>query len=254
MLKRLFNPLALFSNQRRKGAPLAVRSSEQAKTRDAALAQNSANPYLEARREWNERYGEYIQQAANWRIVAILCGLTALIAVTGVAYIGAQNKVVPYVVEVDKLGVASAVGRADKATVVDPRIIKAYLARFVTDWRGLTLDTQAEKSAIDRVYAMLPAGSVALGKVNEYFKAHNPFTGASKQSIAITVTNVLPISDKTWQMEWREIRRDSRGEVTGNVSMKASVIVGITPPTDEGLVLINPLGVYVMDLNWSREL
>jgi type IV secretion system protein VirB5 len=212
------------------------------------------NPYVEARREWNERYGDYIQQAHHWRLVALIIALVALIAVIGVVYIGAQGKIVPYVVQVDKLGGVAAVARADHAAAVDPRVVKAYLGRFVTDWRTVSIDRQAQKGAIDRVYAMLPSASVALNKMNEHFKAHNPFTVAASQSVNVILTDLLPISDRTWQVEWREITRDSRGEVKSSVRMKASIIVGVTPPTDEKLILINPLGVYITDLNWSQEL
>lgn len=217
-------------------------------------AAGASNPYLDARREWNERYGDYIQQAHHWRTVAIISGLATLVCVISLGYIGAQNKVVPYVVEVDKLGLVAAVQRADAASTVDARIIKAYLARFVGDWRTVTIDRQAQKGAIDRVYAMLPSGSVALNKLNDYFRANNPFTVASKRTVSIAVTNLLPISEQTWQVEWQEVTRDSRGEVQGNVRMKASIIVGITPSTDERLILVNPLGVYVTDLNWSQQL
>jgi type IV secretion system protein TrbF len=220
----------------------------------AAPSQNERNPYLDARREWNERYGDYIQAAHHWRTVALVSSLVALIAVAGVTYIGAQNKVVPYIVEVDKLGEAAAVARADTAGAVDKRVVKSYLARFVADWRTVTIDRQAQKGAIDRVYAMLPGGSVALGKLNDYFKAHNPFTVASKQSVEVAITNLLQLSDKTWQVEWREVIRDPRGEVQGSVRMKASIIVGITAPTDEKLMLINPLGIYVTDINWSQQI
>jgi len=212
------------------------------------------NPYLDARREWNERYGDYIQQAQHWRLMAIISGMVSLIAVTGVAYIGAQSKVVPYVVEVDKVGTVAAVARAEHPTEVDPRVVKAYLARFVADWRSVTVDRQAQKGAIDRVYAMLPSGSVALTKLNDYFKANNPFTVSSKRSVSVAVTNLLPISERTWQIEWQEVIRDPRGDIQSNLRMKASILVGITPPSDENLMLINPLGVYITDVNWSRQL
>jgi type IV secretion system protein VirB5 len=256
MLKALINPLAALRGRFGGNRPLSAKLANitPVNTTPKVAEQSETNPYLEARREWNERYGDYIQQAHHWRTMAIICGLVALIAVVGVAYIGAQSKVVPYVVEVDKLGAAAAVDRADRAAEVDSRVIKAYLARFVSDWRTVTVDTQAQKGAIDRVYAMLPSGSIALGKLNDYFKAHNPFTTSAKQSVAVAVTNLLPISERTWQVEWREVTRDTRGEVLGNVRMKVSVIVGITPPTDESLMLVNPLGVYITDLNWSQQL
>ena len=243
-----------FSSSREESPKTRKPAAKADVSKQGAAPKGELNPYVEARREWNERYGDYIQQAQHWRLMAIVSGMVALIAVTGVAYIGAQSKVVPYVVEVDKLGTVAAVARAEHPAQVDQRVIKAYLARFVSDWRTVTIDRQAQKGAIDRVYAMLPSGSVALSKLNEYFKANNPFTVSSKRSVGVAVTNLLPISERTWQVEWQEVTRDARGEIQGNVRMKASILIGITPPIDEHLMLINPLGVYVTDVNWSRQL
>lgn len=254
MLKTLFNPLiALRGRVGNRGLVVAEPRKTTAADIDPA-AQTHVNPYVEARREWNERYGDYIQQARHWRTMAIISGVAALLSVIGIGYIGAQGRIVPYVVEVDKLGEAAAVSRADRAATVDSRVIKAYLARFVADWRTVTVDRQAEKSAIERVYSMLPSGSIALGKLNDHFKAHNPFLLADKESVAVAVTNLLPLSDKTWQVEWLETTRDQRGAVQSAARMRASIIVGIRPPTEENLIVINPLGVYITDLNWSQQL
>ncbi|MBE7358890.1 conjugal transfer protein TrbF, partial [Campylobacter sp. RM11302] len=62
------------------------------------------NPYLNAKREWLERYGDYISHARNWQIVAILSIIVTIISVSYIGYIGSQNKLIPYIVEVDKLG------------------------------------------------------------------------------------------------------------------------------------------------------
>ncbi|QDQ27582.1 conjugal transfer protein [Chitinimonas arctica] len=212
------------------------------------------NPYVEARREWNERYGDYIKQAHNWRLCALVSSLVALTAVVGLAYVGGQSKIVPYVVQVDKFGSAVAVGSADKVAPTDEKVVKAYLARFITDWRTVTTDHVTAKSAIERVYAMMASGSPALTKMNEYFKANNPFLVAEKIMVSVEVTSVLPISDHTWQLEWIEVTRDLRGELKSNVRMRASILVDKTPPEDERLFLINPLGVYATDLNWVQSL
>jgi type IV secretion system protein TrbF len=254
MLKRNVQPLAFLRSLTDGGRASTTRPTSTARTTGTPATQAVPNPYVEARREWNERYGEYIQQAQHWRTVAIISGLVALVSAVGVAYIGAQSKVVPYVVEVDKLGELAAVARADRAYAVDSRVIKAYLARFVADWRTVTVDRQAQKSAIGRVYAMLPGGSIALSKLNDHFREHNPFALAAKESVSVAVTNLLPLSEKTWQLEWQEVTRDQRGSVQSTVRMRASILVGITPPTTESLILVNPLGVYITDLNWSQQL
>ena len=77
--------------------------------------------YLAARREWNERYGSYIAQAHAWRLTALASIGVAFVAVAGVVWIGAQNRVVPYVVQTDRLGDAIAIRRADVASPLCPQ-------------------------------------------------------------------------------------------------------------------------------------
>ncbi|QDQ27571.1 conjugal transfer protein [Chitinimonas arctica] len=237
-----------------KGQPESVMAAPTHQSGNGKRPASESNPYAEARREWNERYGDYIKQAHNWRLCALISGLVALVAVIGLAYVGAQNKIVPYVVQVDKFGAAVAVGPADKAAATDEKVVKAYLARFISDWRSVTVDQVAEKSAIERVYSMLASGSPALTKLNEHFKANNPFLVSEKMMISVEVTSVLPISERTWQLEWTEVTRDLKGELKSNQRMRASIIVEITPPQDERLFLINPIGVYATDLNWVQSL
>ncbi len=64
--------------------------------------------YLAARREWNERYGDYIAQANNWRLIAIAALGVAAVAVAGNVWQSSQSRVQPFIVEVDKLGDALA--------------------------------------------------------------------------------------------------------------------------------------------------
>ena len=73
------------------------------------------NPYLAARREWDERYGEFITRARNWRTMAAISGLVALVATSGMVWLSASSRVVPFVVLVDSLGRPVASGLAEQA-------------------------------------------------------------------------------------------------------------------------------------------
>ncbi|MDE2253361.1 MAG: type IV secretion system protein, partial [Betaproteobacteria bacterium] len=84
-----------------------------------------ANPYLNARREWDERYGDQIARAKSWRIAAIAALAVASVAVAGVAYIGAQSKIKPFVVAIDKMGSPIAVAQPSNGSGVTQRIIEA---------------------------------------------------------------------------------------------------------------------------------
>ena len=67
------------------------------------------NPYLNARREWDERYGVMLTHARNWRLAAAAALTVAAISVAGVVYIGSQTKIQPFIIAVDDLGSPVAV-------------------------------------------------------------------------------------------------------------------------------------------------
>ena len=79
------------------------------------------NPYLAARLEWNERYGSYVRSASYWRSVGLLSMTMAVIGFGYALYQSTQVKLVPYIVEVDKLGNAVSGGFPAQIEYADPR-------------------------------------------------------------------------------------------------------------------------------------
>ena len=158
--------------------------------------------YLAARREWNERYGSYIAQANTWRLVAVASLAIAAVAVGGDMWLAAQSRVVPYVVEVNKLGDELAVHRANVATTVDPAVIRAQLARFISDVRSVYIDVQAERAIIGEAYAMVDRNAAAYTFLNDYFARNDPFKRAANETVAAHVESVLPLpGGNTWRVE-----------------------------------------------------
>ncbi len=82
-----------------------------------AAATEVYNPYLAARREWDERYGDFITRARNWRTMATISGLVALVATCGMVWLSARSHVIPFVVLIDNLGRPVASGLAEQASV-----------------------------------------------------------------------------------------------------------------------------------------
>ena len=70
----------------------------------------TAHPYLTARREWDERYGHLITRERNWRIMAFICALAALLAIGGMIRLSTKSRIVPFVVAMDSLGRTVAAG------------------------------------------------------------------------------------------------------------------------------------------------
>ncbi|MGD9887888.1 MAG: VirB8/TrbF family protein [Halothiobacillaceae bacterium] len=228
--------------------------NKQSKPADDLSAKDSMNPYIAARREWNERYGDYVAQAKNWRIAALLSGITAAVAVAGVVYIGAQSKFIPFVVAVDKHGSAVAAGIAERASAVDPRVVRALIGRFITDLRGVISDQQAEKDAIDRVYSMLPSGAASTTIISEQFKTNSPFARAATETISVEVESILPISDKSWQVDFRETARSPNGLLLSKKRYRATLTTELSPVTNEQLIRLNPIGLFVTDISITQIL
>ncbi|MBZ7980319.1 conjugal transfer protein TrbF, partial [Campylobacter sp. RM12642] len=108
----------------------------------------SYNPYLDAKREWLERYGDYIAQKHNWQILAMLSVFVSLICVLFLGYIGTQNKLVPYIVEVDKLGNTSRVGIVSNTDLKNVNVIKYSINTFITSWRSIWGNIDIQKKFI----------------------------------------------------------------------------------------------------------
>ena len=66
-------------------------------------------PYVEARREWDERYADLVLGKRNWQIAAGGLLLLSLILASGMVWLISRSRYIPYVVEVDKLGYALTV-------------------------------------------------------------------------------------------------------------------------------------------------
>ena len=215
---------------------------------------NHKNVYLESRREWNERYGEYIAREHAWKQGFFVMGLISIVCAGGMAYLSSQSKLVPYVVEIDKLGSAVGVQRADVAGRPDTRVIRAQLARWIESVRSVYQDAGAERVNVEYAYAMLRRTDPAFVKSNEYFAQHDPFERAKSEGVEVQIGSVMPISDSTWGVQWKETTHSAKGELIGSTEYGANLTIAIEPPTREATLLRNPMGIYVKNYDWSERL
>jgi type IV secretion system protein TrbF len=212
------------------------------------------NPYLAARREWDERYGDLITRARNWRTVAMVCALTALVAAGGVVWQSAHSRVIPFVVLVDRLGRSVASGLAEPASMGDDRLRRAVIEDWIDNVRTVTTDGIAQRRAIDRVYAHIANGTNAQTFISDFYRNDPPFKRAQTETVAIEVNSVLPTSDRTFEVDWVETARDLYGNVKSSDHWKGSFSVAINVPTEERQARVNPLGLYVTSASWAKVL
>lgn len=219
------------------------------------------NPYLAARRTWNDHVGTVVAQRRAWQLIGILSLLIALAAVGGLIHIGSQSKFIPYVVEVDKLGQTVAAGPLTAAAKADRRVVHAAVAEFIGDARLVTPDVALQRKAVFRVYAKLAPNDPATAKMNEWMNGHaeaSPFRRAEHEMVSVEIKTVLPQSPDTWQVDWVETRRDRQGTVKEPpVTLRALVTVytaEVSSRTTDEQLRNNPMSVFVRDFSWSRIL
>jgi len=212
------------------------------------------NPYLAARQEWNERYGSYVKAAAAWRIVGITGMVLAVVGTSYALYQSTQVKLVPYIIEVDKLGSAVTAGFPQQIEYADPRVVRATLAGFVSNFRSVSPDTAVQKQYIDRTYALLRTADPATEKINAWFRANSPFNKARTATVSIEVSNVVALSNQSYQIDWAEIERDRRGKELSTRRFRGVATVTLTPPQDEQTIRLNPIGLYLRDFDWTAQL
>ena len=214
----------------------------------------SDNPYLSARRTWNEHVRGVISSRQSWQFIGLLSMLITLASIGGIIHIGSQSKFIPYVVQVDKLGETVAAGPVTATTSVDPRILSATVSEFISSARLVTPDVALQRKAILKLYALLSASDPATEKMNEWLNGNSPFKRAENEMVSIEIKSVLAQTTNTWQVDWVETLRDRQGVIKETKNMRALITVYTTEnssETTEEQIRLNPLSIYIRDFSWS---
>ncbi|MGN8119247.1 conjugal transfer protein TrbF [Labrys sp. 22185] len=210
-----------------------------------------ATPYQKAAQVWDERIGSARLQARNWRYMAF--GSLALSTGFAASLIwqSANGTVVPWVVQVDKLGQAQAVAPAvADYRPTDPQIAW-HLARFIEQVRSIPADPVIVRQNWLRAYEWTTDRGA--GVLNDYARANDPFTKVGKQQIAVEASSVIRASPDSFRVAWME-RRYEDGKLSATERWTAILTIAVQPPRDADRLKANPLGIYVNAINWSREM
>ena len=208
-------------------------------------------PYQRAAQAWDDRIGSARVQAKNWRLaffgaLALAGGLAG-----GLVWQSARGTIVPWVVEVDRLGQAQAVAPAEAGYhPTDPQIA-FHLARFIEEVRSIPDDPIVVRQNWLRAYDFTTdKGAAAL---NDYARANDPFAQIGKAQVAVDVSSVIRASPDSFRVAWTE-RHYQDGSLAATERWSAILTIVVQPPRTPDALRKNPLGVFVNALNWSKEL
>ena len=219
----------------------------------------AANPYVQARREWDERYADLVLGKRNWQIAAGGLLAVSLILASGIVWLATRSRFIPYVVEVDKLGYALTVPQPLTPTAVPDvtaRMERYEVAAFVRHARSVSSDHQVEQQMLNSLLAH--ARGAADRFLDAYYHsddfAHNPFKIAEKQTVSVQIDSILQVSSHSYQVRWAEISHDLNGVVIGTPTHWEAVLqTQVTPPDSDDAIVSNPLGFYVTQISWTQQ-
>jgi type IV secretion system protein TrbF len=208
-------------------------------------------PYQKAAQVWDERIGSARVQARNWRLIAFGNLILAAGLAGALVWQATRGTIVPWVVQVDKLGEAQVVAPASADYRPTDAQIAWYLAQFIEQVRSVGVDPIILRQNWLKAYDFVTdRGALAL---NDYARTNDPFGKLGKVQVAVDVSSVIRASPDSFRIAWVE-RRYENDSLAATERWTAIVTVAIETPHDADRLRKNPLGVFVHAINWSKEL
>jgi type IV secretion system protein VirB5 len=208
-------------------------------------------PYQKAAQVWDERIGSARVQARNWRYMAFGCLILAGGFASALVWQSARGTVVPWVVQVDNMGQAQTVApAAADYRPTDPQIAW-HLGRFIEQVRAIPADPIIVRQNWLRAYDWTTdRGAAAL---NDYALANDPFSRVGRQQVSVEVSSVIRASPDSFRVAWIE-RNFENGQLAMTERWTAILTIVVQTPRTAERLRVNPLGIYVNAINWSREM
>ena len=214
------------------------------------------NPYLSARRVWNDRLSSLVTSRMTWQFVAIVAMMFGLAAWGENAYLRSQSHLIPYVVTMDKLGEPVRVQVLPPAQSLPPQVIEYQLADWLQSARMVSPDRDLETRAIYHVFDEVVKGSQANAMLNRHFQQHPPLQRAAHEIVTTRITSVLQQTPLTWEVDWQETTTPRGAQVPlPPENWKALITVKVVKPSSMATmqdILKNPTGLMIDGLSWSK--
>jgi type IV secretion system protein VirB5 len=208
-------------------------------------------PYQRAAQVWDDRIGSARVQAKNWRLMAFGSLFLSAGLAFGLVWQSARGSIVPWVVQIDKIGEAQAVGPAIADYKPIDSQIAWHLARFIEQVRAIPVDAVIVRQNWLRAYEFTTDRGAA--GLNDYARANDPFARVGKRQVAVEVSSVIRASPDSFRVAWFE-RSYENGQLAGTERWTAILTIALQQPRDADRLKQNPLGIYVNAISWSKEL
>ena len=213
------------------------------------------SPAEQAREVIDRRIGGVAMQNYNWRRIALGLLVACIVLSIGLTVQSLKSQIIPYVVTVDK-----STGEVEKAGAFiaqdyTPQEVEVryFIGQFIQNARNIQLDPVQQEKMQGKAFAYLTqaaAQKYAAIQRNEGFKGkYAMYTVQTK----ITGIKKIPDTD-SYHATWTEEEFNIASGKQDVKKYECVFAVSTIPPKDDQTLLVNPLGLYISDLNFSAEI
>ena len=209
-----------------------------------------SNPYLEAQREWDERFAFHARQARLAFIVAGAMAVLSLIMVAVVVWQATHRTYIPYVVAVDDLGRAELATTPKATDDWPPAVVRREVADMVGLMRSIPGDPTVLEDNMRRLLLFTLPGTAGHQKIRErgLSSTRSPFVLQDQITVRVEIKAANFQSGASWLVEWSETTRErGNGALVGINQYQGTFQLGQVQQLSPEILAINPLGIFLAD-------
>lgn len=212
------------------------------------------NPHHDAARKgWNDRIEKAESNMRAWRWATVGAGVLLVGALGGLVAAANQPPPKPLTVVANPDGSAHVAGRAATDFEPGPAQLRYFLQHWLKLTRNVPLDPVIVKDAWNEAYAFTTPQ--AANKLNAYAREPgSPMSKVGMETVAVQVSSVIPVTPTSYQARWSETTYTDQGQIKDASEWTATFTVKRVPPTTDALAMVNPLGLFITDFNWQRDI
>lgn len=202
-----------------------------------------------------DRYiGTLMADLNVWRMIALITIGVNIFSIYGWYKTINLPRSIPVIVEVSELGVPKNIGSIEDLsyTTFEPKdyMIKSHIGRFIKQTREINLDS-------DVMYKNINEASWWISDDMKYnlkleINENDPFMAVGLLKQTVEIETIINTTEKTWQADWVEIRTTLSGAETGRTKYRGIFTIAQVEPRNEKEKEMNPLGLYIIDYNYSE--
>jgi len=207
---------------------------------------DTESPFVRAAQMADRRLGSMRVMAYVMLALVVVCGILIVVLSMALATSVREKQVDLYVVEVDHQGRPTKIDEVDGSWSPTDAMVQRSIADLVTYMRSKPSDPVVQGRQWQRAYDFLAGEAVV--KMNEF----GALRQAEKIFCSVDINSVLRMSNQSIQVNWTENIFD-RGTLIESVLWTGVFQYELNPPTTAEAAFVNPLGVFVHAMSWSRE-